>query len=57
MRKTIEILFGSFILAITLAAAAIPPKPTQVLNGGPEMPECPPVGPCDPDVPNLLETP
>jgi hypothetical protein len=57
MRKTVQILFGSAILAVTLAAAAIPTKPTQVLNGGPDSPLCSPTGPCEPEVPNLVENP
>jgi len=57
MRKTVEILFGSVILAITLAAAAVPAKPNQVLNGTPDSPECLPGSPCAPDVPNLIENP
>jgi len=57
MRKTVQILFGSAILAVALAAAAVPAKPTQVLNGGPDSPLCLPTDPCGPEVPNLMETP
>jgi len=57
MRKTVQILFGSAILAVTLAAAAVPAKPTQVLNGAPDSPLCLPDSPCEPDVANLMETP
>lgn len=53
MRKTVQILVGSMILAVTLAAAAVPAKPTQVLNGTPDSPMCLPDDPCDPGVPNL----
>jgi hypothetical protein len=57
MRKTVQILFGSVILAVTLAAAAVPAKPTQVLNGTPDSPLCLPDSPCEPDIPNLMENP
>ena len=51
MRKTVQILVGSMILAITLAAAAVPVKPMQILNAGPDMPLCAPDSYC-PDIPN-----
>ena len=51
MRKATQILVGSMILAVTLAAAAVPVKPTQVLNGAPDMPLCTPDMSC-PDIPN-----
>jgi len=57
MRRIIQFLVGSAILAVTMAAAAVPAKPTQVLNGAPDPPLCMPDSPCDPDMPNLLETP
>jgi hypothetical protein len=53
MRKTVQFLVGSMILAVTLAAAAVPVKPTQILNGEPDLPLCTPDLPCNPDVPNL----
>jgi len=57
MRKTVQILFGSAILAVTLAAAAVPAKPNQVLNGTPDLPLCTPDYPCNPDVTSLPENP
>jgi hypothetical protein len=57
MRKTVQILFGSAILAVTLAAAAVPAKPNQFLNSGPDTPLCLPDSPCEPDVPNLSKSP
>jgi hypothetical protein len=57
MRKTAQILFGSVILAVTLAAAAVPAKPNQVLNGTPDLPLCTPDYPCEPDVTSLPENP
>jgi len=57
MRKIVQFLICSMILAVTLAAAAVPAKPTQVLNGTPDSPMCLPDSPCDPDVPSFLGTP
>lgn len=57
MRRIVQFLVGSAILAVTMAAAAVPAKPTQVLNGTPDSPMCLPDSPCDPDVPNMLGNP
>ena len=57
MKRIVQLLVGSAILAVTMAAAAVPAKPTHVLNGIPDLPPvCDASNPCSPDVSNLEQT-